>query len=147
MIRLTPYKNTNFTYAEAKVTLGLRFEDNGVRSNKFFQLKLEMDQVNTLHLSWTLVHHITENSPLYGFEQKDLAEIDGELIVFIRTFDDMYSSTVSTKTSYTFTEIIYGAKFEVMYAENETKTKTILQLDKLDSVIKVDLQPFTLKEI
>ena len=139
MMRVTPYKNTNFTYAEAKATLGLRLMENGVRTNKFFSLELEMARVNTLSLSWTLVHHITDSSPLAGFQKEDLQQTDGEIIVFIKTFDDMYSTTVGTKTSYTFNEIVYGAKFELMYAENESKTKTILQLDKLNSFYEVEL--------
>ncbi|MEO0058786.1 MAG: hypothetical protein RLZZ312_433 [Bacteroidota bacterium] len=147
MMRVTPYKNTNFTYADAKATLGLRLMENGVRTNKFFQLELELARVNTLSLSWTLVHHITENSPLFGFQKEDLLHTDGEIIVFIKTFDDMYSTTVGTKTSYTFNEIMYGAKFELMYAENESKTKTILQLDKLDSFYEVEMPKITSQEI
>jgi inward rectifier potassium channel len=147
MMRVTPYKNTNFTYADAIATLGLRLMENGVRTNKFFQLELEMARVNTLSLSWTLVHHITENSPLFGFQKEDLLQTDGEIIVFIKTFDDMYSTTVGTKTSYTFNEIMYGAKFELMYAENESKTKTILQLDKLDSFYEVEMPKITSQEI
>lgn len=147
MMRVTPYKNTNFTYADAIATLGLRLMENGVRTNKFFQLELEMARVNTLSLSWTLVHHITENSPLFGFQKEDLLQTDGEIIVFIKTFDDMYSTTVGTKTSYTFNEVMYGAKFELMYAENESKTKTILQLDKLDSFYEVEMPKITSQEI
>lgn len=139
MMRVTPFKNTNFTYAEAKITLGLRISDNGVKTNKFFQLELEMDRVNTLSLSWTLVHHIKEDSPIFGYSYDDFLNTDGEIIVFIKTFDDMYSTTVGTKTSYTFNEIVFGAKFELMYAENENKTKTILQLDKLDDFFVVKM--------
>jgi len=35
--------------------------------------------------------------------------------------------------------LVYGAKFDVMYAENDDKTKTILNLDKLDSFSLVHL--------
>jgi inward rectifier potassium channel len=65
MIRLTPYKNTNFTDAEAKITLGMSIEEKKV--NKFYSLELELEKVNALPLSWTLVHPITEESPLYQF--------------------------------------------------------------------------------
>jgi inward rectifier potassium channel len=51
----------------------------------------------------------------------------------------MYSSTVATAAYYTFKELVYGAKFDIMYAENDDKTKTILDLDKLDSFTKVHL--------
>lgn len=132
MIRLAPFKNTNFTDATAKVTLGMSIEENGEKTNKFYTLNLELDRINALSLSWTLVHAITEESPLYNFTEDDFKKIHGEILVFITTFDDMFSNTVAARTSYTFNEIIYGAKFETMYNRNKDATKTILYLDKLN---------------
>jgi len=139
MMRMTPFKNTNFTDAEAKVTLGMILEENGKMVNKFYSLALEMDKINALSLSWTLVHPITENSPLYHFSKEDFATIEGEILVYVKTFDDMFSTTVAARTSYMFTEFVYGAKFDLMYSENEDNTKTILHLDKLNAHQKVDL--------
>ena len=139
MLRTTPYKNTNFTDAEAKITLGMQLEEDGKAVNKFYQLELEMSRINALTLSWTLVHPITEESPLYGFSKEDFASVEGEFLVFLKTFDEMFSTTVAAKTSYTFAELVYGAKFQMMYAENEDNTKTILDLDKLNVFDRVVL--------
>lgn len=139
MLRLSPYKNTNFTDAEAKITLGMIVEENGKKINKFFSLDLEMTKINTLTLSWTLVHPITPESPLYNLLEEDYNNGEGEIIVFVKTFDDMFSTVVSAQTSYLFNEIVYGAKFNIMYEENESKTKTILHLDKLNSFSKYKL--------
>ena len=132
MIRVVPFKNTNFTDAKAKITLGMSVEENGTRTNKFYTLDLELDRINALSLSWTLVHAITEESPLYNFTEDDFKKTHGEILVFITTFDDMFSNTVAARTSYTFNEIIYGAKFETMYNRSKDGTKTILYLDKLN---------------
>lgn len=132
MIRMTPYKNTNFTDAEAKMTLGLSLEEDGVKVNKFYTLELELERINTLTLSWTLVHPIDEKSPLYGFTSEDFKNTRGEILVFVKTFDDMFSNTVATRTSYTFEEVIYGAKFVSMYDRSADTTKTVLHLDKLN---------------
>ena len=107
-------------------------EENGARTNKFYTLDLELDRINALSLSWTLVHAITEESPLYNFTEDDFKKTHGEILVFITTFDDMFSNTVAARTSYTFNEIIYGAKFETMYNRSKDGTKTILYLDKLN---------------
>lgn len=139
MIRLAPFKNTNFTDAKAKVTLGMSLEENGLKTNKFYSLALELDQINALSLSWTLVHPITEKSPLYNFTEEDFNKTHGEILVFITTFDDMFSNTVAARTSYTFNEIIYGAKFETMYNRSKDNSKTILHLDKLNSYESVNL--------
>jgi inward rectifier potassium channel len=140
MIRMSPFKNTNLSEAEARVTLGLSLEENGKLVNKFYQLDLEMEKINSLTLSWTLVHPITKESPLFGFTFEDYDSVDGEVIVFVKVFDDMYSDYVAKRTSYIFKEIVYGAKFNLMYNRNTDDTKTILHVDRLDSFDKVSLK-------
>ncbi len=139
MMRLAPHKNTNLTDAEAFVTVGILIDENGVISNKFYNLPLEMNKINSLTLSWTLVHPIDEESPLFNLNQSDYRDTSGEILVFIKTFDDMYSSTVAKRTSYKFDEVVYGAKFTSMYSKNESNTKTVLHLENLNSFIKVKL--------
>lgn len=139
MIRMTPFKNTNFTDAEAKMTLGMTVEENGVKVNKFYSLKLELERINALTLSWTLVHPITEESPLYNFTKEDFINTAGEILVFIKTFDDMFSNTVAARTSYTFDEVVYGAKFVPMYERSTDNSKTILDLDKLNSYVAYNI--------
>lgn len=140
MLRVTPFKNTNFTDAEAKMTMAMVIEEDGKMTNKFYSLDLELDKINALTLSWTLVHPINEKSPFYTFTKEDFKTIEGEILVFIKTFDDMFSTTVAARTSYTFNEFIYGARFEIMYSENEANNRTILHLDKLNSYYPVDLE-------
>ncbi|MCZ8196859.1 MAG: ion channel [Flavobacterium sp.] len=139
MMRITPYKNANLTDVEAKVTLGLQMEENGKITNKFFFLDLEMSHVNLLNLSWTIVHPITETSPFYGFSEAEFRNSVGEIIVFVKAFDDMFSNTVVKRTSYVFDEIVYGAKFVPMFTRNDNDTKTILHIDKLNTFEKVIL--------
>lgn len=139
MIRLTPFKNTNFTDAEAKMTLGMNVEENGKMVNKFYSLDLELQRINALSLSWTLVHPITEDSPLYNFAKEDFLSIHGEILVYLKTFDDMFSNTVAARTSYIFEEVVYGAKFDTMYSRSLDNTKTILNLDLLNSYQMVEL--------
>lgn len=139
MFRLAPYKNTNLVDAEMRLTLGISVEENGVVVNKFYTLPLEMERVNALTLSWTIVHPIDEESPLFGFKESDYKNIQGELLVFFKTFEDMYSSTVVKRTSYTFTEVVYGAKFLSMFTRSSHNDKTLLHLDKLNAFERVNL--------
>ncbi len=139
MMRVAPYKNTSLTDAEAKLTLGMMLEENGQRTNKFFSMELEYEKVNALTLSWTIVHPITENSPLYKFTQEDFANGTGEILVFVKAFDDMFSNTVVARSSYTFQEVVFGAKFIPMYHKSKHGNSTILDLDKLNSFNEVDI--------
>jgi inward rectifier potassium channel len=139
MLRMAPYKNTHLSDAEAKLTLGMAVEENGKMVNKFFPLDLEYTKVNALTLSWTVVHPITESSPLYKLTPADFAAMQGEVLVFIKAFDDMFSNTVVARTSYTFGEFIMGAKFIPMYHRNTESNTTVLDFDKLDLYNEVDI--------
>ena len=139
MLRLAPFKNTTLTDAEAKVSLGLIMEEDGKMVNKFYQLPLEYDSVNALTLSWTIVHPINEASPFFNFTENDFKNAKGEILVYVKAFDEMFSNTVVTRTSYTMDEIIIGAKFNPVYHKSEDNSRTLLHLDKLNSYNRVEL--------
>jgi len=139
MLRMTPYKNTNLMEAEAKATIGLILEEDGKKVNKFFSLDLELDKINMLTLSWTLVHPITENSPLYTFTEADYKNQKGEILIFVKVFDDMFSTTVVKRTSYTLREVIYDARFLPMFEADRDSDETILYVDKLNAIEKIQL--------
>lgn len=139
MLRLAPFKNTNLTDAEAKVTLGMKLEEKGVLTNKFYNLDLELSKINALNLSWTLVHPISESSPFYNLTQEDLQNIDGEILVFLKVFDDMFSTTVVRRSSYSFDEIVFGAKFVPMFSRSDNQNKTVLHIEKLNVFEKIKL--------
>lgn len=132
MMRVAPFKNTNLTEAEAKVTLGLNIEEHGKMVNKFFILELEFEKINSLSLSWTIVHPITESSPFYNFTADDYKNARGEVIVFVKAFDDMFSNTIVARTSYTFNEFVVGAKFVPMYHRSGDGNSTILDFEKIN---------------
>jgi inward rectifier potassium channel len=139
MFRMAPYKNNRLADAEVKLTLALRIDENGKFVNKFFSLDVEISKVNALALSWTVVHPIDENSPLFDMSPSELLSANGEVLVFVKAFDDVFANTVMTRTSYIAAEIIWGGKFKIMYYPNEERTKTILDLDMINDYDKVEL--------
>lgn len=139
MFRLAPFKNTTLTDAEAKVSLGLIMEEDGKTVNKFYQLPLEYHTVNALTLSWTIVHPVNEASPFFNFTEDDFKNAKGEILVYVKAFDEMFSNTVVSRTSYTMNELIIGAKFNPVYHKTDDNSKTLLHLDKLNSFDRVEL--------
>jgi len=139
MFRMSPYKNNILSEAEVKLTAAIQIEENGKRMNRFYPLDLEISKVNALPLSWTVVHPINERSPLVNLNQDDIKRMNFEILVFVKAFDEVFSNTVMTRTSYTADEIVWGARFRIMYYPNEDKTKTILDLDLLNEYDKIDL--------
>lgn len=139
MMRVSPFKNNSLIDVQAKMTIGIIVEENGLPKNKFFLVDLEYEKINALTLSWTIVHPINEKSPFYKFTADDFANTRAEILVFVTAFDDMFSNTVAARTSYTLKELIIGAKFLPMYHRNNDQNKTILELDKLNSYKSVDI--------
>ncbi len=139
MLRIAPFKNTALTDAEAKLTVGMAVEDNGKTTNRFSPLTLEFERINALTLSWTVVHPITEESPFYNFTKEDFATRQGEILAYVKAFDDMFSNTVVARSSYTFKEIVWGAKFIPMYHRNNDADATVLDLEKLNSFVEADI--------
>jgi len=138
MFRIASYKdNHNLTDAEIKVNLALQVEENDKPSYKFYSLELERSKVDTLMMNWTVVHPIDDNSPLLGLSEEDYRSADVEVYVQVRGFDDVYATTVIQRTSYTYDEIIFNARFSTMYHESEDGKTTILELDKLSSYYKL----------
>jgi inward rectifier potassium channel len=87
-------------------------------------------------LPWTIVHQIDEDSPLWGKTENDLKELEAELLVMIKGFDDSFSQTVITRNSYKYNEIDWDVKFVRAFATDETG-ETIVDLEKLSSTEKI----------
>lgn len=144
MFRTAPFKNNHLMDAEVQLTLGMRLNLNGEEKNEFYQLKVEFSKINALVLNWTIVHPIDENSPLYGMRIEELKSVKAEVLVYLKAFDEGFSSTVIARTSYTADEIIEGAKFKPMYTPAPSGTATLLHIDKLSDYEKVELPEFKL---
>jgi inward rectifier potassium channel len=133
MFRFAAFKDKHaLTDLEIKVNAGLLLVENDQPDYKYFSLNLERTRVETMPMSWTVVHPIDENSPFYGFTEDDMKTADTELYVMLRGFDDVFSNYVQQRTSYTFNEIYFNRKFVPMYRESEDGKTTILELHKLN---------------
>jgi inward rectifier potassium channel len=140
MFRTVPYKNNHLTDAEIKLTLGLRIKTGNETKNEFYPLKAEFSKINTLVLNWTIVHPITEESPLYGLSLDQLKEVKAELLVFLKAYDEVFANSVVARTSYTADEFIDNAKFKPMYRSSKSQNATILNIDALNDFELLDLK-------
>ncbi len=133
MLRTTTYKNNHLTDVEASLTLAIHVKENDKMVTRFYPLPLEISKVASLALSWTMVHAINEESPLYGFDKTQVAESKMEVIVNIKGFDDHFSNIVQQRTSYTYKQVIYGARFLPMFERAADGEYTLLELDKINA--------------
>jgi inward rectifier potassium channel len=116
MIRVVNGLQNEVLDIEALVTLSWYESKNGARVRKFHQLKLERQKVSFFNLSWTLVHPITQDSPLWGVTEKMLLESDAEFLIVLQGVDDVLFQRVHARGSYKAVEAVWNAKFADIYA-------------------------------
>jgi inward rectifier potassium channel len=110
MFRIANRKRYELIESEASLTMTINNPETNRRD--FFNLKLEISRINFLALSWTIVHPLDEESPLYGLTKKDLEERDVEFIILIKAINDTYSQTVYSRNSYKAEELVENARFK-----------------------------------
>ena len=109
--RVANARSNELIEVDAKVVIS-RFEQvDGVHTRRYYPLKLERDGVVFLPLTWTVVHPIDEESILYGESPDSLRDSNLEVLVLLKAFDETFSTVVQTRTSYTFDDIVWGARF------------------------------------
>ncbi len=103
------------TLIEPEVTLMLmtvnRNHGTGPERREFKILKLEREKVLFFPLTWTVVHPIDSESPIYGKSHSDLEELQAEFMILVKAWDETFTQTVHQRFSYRYSEIVWGAKF------------------------------------
>ena len=114
MFRVANPHGNQLLEIEAKVSLSILRENSSLRD--FYELELERSNVVFLPAVWTIVHPISGDSPFIKFKREELAMGDIEIIVVIKAFDESFSQTVYSRSSYKFDEIKWGEKFVYLMA-------------------------------
>ncbi len=134
-----PYK-TNLMNMKAQITVSLveKIEENGSEQRRFYPLNLERTEINFFPSSWTLVHPIDENSPIYGFKLDDLQRSSAEFMVLLSGFDETFDQNVFIRYSYATDDIEWGAKYVRIFDFNENNQATV-DLGRLSTFNKVKI--------
>ncbi|MDP4236892.1 MAG: K+ channel, inward rectifier, partial [Bacteroidota bacterium] len=125
---------------QADVTMARTEKIENLQQRRFYRLKLEISSISVLPTSWTIVHPIDEESPMAGRLQQEINDEDTEVLVMLKAFDETYSQTVYSRTSYKYHQIVHGGKFLPM-VEDDPDGVIVLDMDKLDSYQNVTLPP------
>ena len=109
--RITNARSNVVMDLDARMLLMTVEQADGQFKRNYIDLPLERQRVYFFPLTWTVVHPIDSNSPLYGKTAQDLAGKAAEFLILLRGFDDTFSQVVHARYSYTHDEILWGAKF------------------------------------
>ena len=135
MFRVVNPRDNQLLEVEVNVTLSMKRKDSTLRD--FFQLELERTKVVFLPMMWTIVHPINTSSPLLNLTEKDLGEKDPEFIIMIKAFDETFSQTVYSRSSYKANEIKWGEKF--VYVIQQQNEGVIVDVGRIDETEKAEL--------
>ncbi len=116
MFRVVNQRSNELVELRAQVLIARRKRDGATSNDReFIPLKLERDRVTFFPLTWTVVHPIEKDSPLWGYTQQDLSACETEFLILLNGFDETFSQTVHTRSSYKPEEVIWGAKFRSVF--------------------------------
>lgn len=134
MFRLTNARRNQIIDLTARVIMS-RFElVDGRAQRKYHTLKLERDVVAFFPLAWTVVHPITPDSPLFGWDDEMLRSSATEFLVLLTGIDENFAQTVHSRTSYVASEIHWNAKFVSVYEDSgDGVTINIAKLDHIEA--------------
>jgi inward rectifier potassium channel len=78
---------------------------------RFYDLELLRSQSPIFALTWTVMHPIDENSPLYKLTAKDLVEQQAEIVITLTGIDETVSQTIHARHSFVASEILWNLRF------------------------------------
>ncbi len=136
--RVVNRRSNNLIDVEARILLMTVESRKGALERRYTPLGLERTQVLFFPLPWTVVHPITEDSPLYGKSAEDLKGLQAELMIVVKGFDDTFGQTVHARYSYRYDEIVWGAKFIAAF-DISGDGGVVVRLEKVGSIQPVPL--------
>ncbi|MTB53233.1 ion channel [Lewinella sp. W8] len=127
--RIANKRDTKLINVNARIVLTWLEITGGEVKRRFAPLQLERDKVPLFPLNWTVVHPISEESPIYNWTKEDFNHRHSELLIMIEGYDESFAQQIHVNNSYTHDEIIWNARFEPMYFEAPASTE--LHLDRI----------------
>jgi len=137
MFKMVNQRNNVLLNTKVHVMVSVTHENKRLATHErqYYDLKLEVDAVRYFPLTWTIVHLIDEQSPLYGLTLRDISKRGTEVLVLVEAFDETFSQTVLQKHSYAEHQWIANMRFKRNFAADDSG-KVVLNIHELN-----DLEP------
>lgn len=116
---------------EAEVSLIVSGTDPETGNRWYKSLDLEIEKINFFALSWTVVHPISEESPLYNWDKTLFKNSDSEFIILMKAFDESFAQTVYARKSYKCNEVVWGKKY-LSSIHQHTDGRLAIDLNEID---------------
>ena len=135
MFRIVNQRSNQIVDLQARVLLARRKKGGVGGEREFIPLKLERDRVAFFPLAWTVVHPIDERSPLRAYRSPDdLVACESEFLILLNGFDETFSQTVHTRSSYKGDEVVWGARFRNVFNPPRPDGTISIDINKLHEI-------------
>ncbi len=137
-------RGNHIVEAQVKVVvLQDEITEEGSRWRKMSSLKLMRESTPIFALSWSVIHPIDQDSPLFLLKEKDLIDKKAEILITIIGLDNTSGQTIHKRHSYHYSEIIWDAKFaDIISYEDEGESERIIDYNKFHLIENLSIERF-----
>ena len=112
MFRAANQRGNSILDASVNVSLaGNHTTREGVQMRRFQELKLVRSNNPLFALSWTVMHSIDQDSPLFGLGLAEMIEHDMEIVVMMSGMDETIADRIYARHAYLAEEILWQRRF------------------------------------
>ena len=137
MFRVANKLSSSLVNAKVICTLSMTQQNADQKPVRTFNtLKIDIDTIAFFPTSWTVVHLIDGQSPLFGMTQMEFNAAQPELFVLLKFYDESFSQETFSTNSYTSGEFLWQSQFKPMLSFEGNGT--VMNLGDLDVVNQID---------
>lgn len=135
MFRAANQRSNQILEAQVQVTL-MRNEVSleGYHFRRFYDLNLLRSRTPVFGLSWSVMHPLDPNSPLYHATPHSLSHLQAEIWVTLTGLDETLSQTVHARHVYLVKDILWDMRFVDIFRQ-DSEGKTTIDLNLFHDVI------------
>lgn len=135
MFKMVNQRNSVLLNTKVNVMISISHKDHHQSAylRKYYALPLEADSVRYFPLTWTIVHLINDQSPLYGMTMQQIRDNTTEVLILVEAFDETFSQMVLQKHSYADHQWLEGVRFKRNFSADD-KGKIVLNIRELHEV-------------
>ncbi|MGC1305126.1 MAG: ATPase inhibitor subunit zeta [Caulobacteraceae bacterium] len=126
MFRAANVRSNQILEAEVSVNLARTVNTlEGISYRGFYNLQMVRSRSPLFALSWTVMHVIDENSPLYGADHESLIAEQAELIIVLSGADETFAQRIYARHSYLPHEVLWDQSFADILTMDEEGRRVI----------------------
>ncbi len=124
--RMANQRGNQIVHASVKAALARNERTaEGEVMRRFHDLRFVRSETMIFALTWTAMHPIDEQSPLWGYTDQDLLRGGMEIVVALVGTDDVLNQTIHARWSYRADEVRWGHRYVDILGTNAQGRRTV----------------------